>query len=335
MNWRRLLLLAAFVAVMILIISNLGQLDQFLHLLKQLRWYLLSLVFIIQAISYYANAKYYQSVLAIFDYQVPFYILYELALSVNFVNQVFPTGGVSGASHLSSQLMGRVPVGKTTLIQLLRYIFTYLSFLVVLVAGFLMLFLGGNVNRITVRIILLMIVVILVGSGVMLVLIRDRSRVEKIAQSGVRGIYRVLNWFSRKKKRQLNEQKLKQFFDDFYHGYEILLANPRRWRRPLQYTLLGNLAEVGTVYAVFIAFNHWVNFGAVVVAYLVANIVSLVSVFAGGVGFYEAAMVATLVALGLPLTISLSAVLVYRVLNFWLFLPFGFYFYRKRLWTNK
>jgi uncharacterized membrane protein YbhN (UPF0104 family) len=40
-------------------------------------------------------------------------------------------------------------------------------------------------------------------------------------------------------------------------------------------------------------------------------------------------MVATFVALGQPLGLSLSVTLVYRTIALWLFLPVGLYFYKR------
>jgi uncharacterized membrane protein YbhN (UPF0104 family) len=42
-------------------------------------------------------------------------------------------------------------------------------------------------------------------------------------------------------------------------------------------------------------------------------------------------MVTALTALGVPFALSLSVVILYRVLNFAIFLPLGFYIYRQTL----
>jgi len=333
-NWRRLLVFLSFLVIMVLVIINLGEFRQFLNLLKGMRLYVFVLMFGIQAISYYATAKYYESVLAIYKYRVSFKRLYELALSVQFVNQIFPTGGLSGTSHLSHQLLNKVPVGKATLMQLLRYFFLYISFLAVLAIGFLMLFWGGGVSKVTVRILLLIVLAILIGSALFLVIIRDRNRIEKIMRIFVNLVNLLSVKFTRKKKIAITEDKLNRFVNEFYNGYQLILEDPKDWLGPLTYTLLGNVAEVLTVYAVFLAFGFVVNLGTVIIAYTLANVFSLISVFAGGIGFYEATMVTAFAALGVPFTISFSVTLVYRIFNFWVFLPFGFYFYRKHSWED-
>ena len=319
LSFKRLIVFASVIAIMILALVNLGQFGKFILLIKELNLYILSLMVVVQAVSYYGIASYYQSVLEIYGYKMPLKKLYELSLTVNFINQILPSGGVSGTSFLSHELADEVPVGKTTLMQVLLYVFTYLSFMLVLIFGFLLLFFSGSINKITVRFILFLIILILIVSTILLSLIRDRPRIEKVMRNIVKLINKIILTVTKKRSRIIEDKGLSKFFDEFYQGYDMLLTNPKPWQRPILFTLLGNFAEVATVYVVFLAFGHIVNFGAVIVAYLIANIFSLLSVFAGGIGFYEASMVAAFVALGIPLSLSISAVLVYRVVSFWAF----------------
>jgi uncharacterized protein (TIRG00374 family) len=82
---------------------------------------------------------------------------------------------------------------------------------------------------------------------------------------------------------------------------------------------------------VYVAFGHWVNLGAIIVAYSLANFAGLVSVLPGGVGVYEALMTTVLVATGIPLALSLPVTIMYRVLSSLVQLPPGYYFYHKAL----
>src|SRR5581483_1584045 len=107
-----------------------------------------------------------------------------------------------------------------------------------------------------------------------------------------------------------------------------------RWRQlkaPFWWAFLANLTEVLVVYVVYIAFGSFVNIGAVILAYAVANFAGLVSVLPGGVGVYEALMTAVLVAAGVPARLSLPVTVMYRVLNTLLQLPPGYVLYHKTL----
>jgi uncharacterized protein (TIRG00374 family) len=98
---------------------------------------------------------------------------------------------------------------------------------------------------------------------------------------------------------------------------------------------MANVTEVATLYIVYIAFGEFVNVGAVILAYAVANFAGFVSVLPGGVGIYEALMTAVLSAGGVPARISLPVTLMYRVLNTLIQLPPGLYFYQKTIKGQK
>jgi uncharacterized protein (TIRG00374 family) len=100
---------------------------------------------------------------------------------------------------------------------------------------------------------------------------------------------------------------------------------------PLLYALLMNLMELLALYAVYAAFGAYVNFGAVILAYGVANIAGFISVLPGGIGIYELLMTSTLAAAGVPPTLSLPVTVTYRVLNTAIQVPPGAYFYHRTL----
>ena len=83
--------------------------------------------------------------------------------------------------------------------------------------------------------------------------------------------------------------------------------------------------------SVYIAFGHWVNLGAVILAYAVANFAGFISVLPGGIGVYEALMTAVLAISGIPASLSIPVVIMYRVLNTLIQVPPGYYFYHRRL----
>jgi glycosyltransferase 2 family protein len=87
--------------------------------------------------------------------------------------------------------------------------------------------------------------------------------------------------------------------------------------------LLLNLAYIGALYASVRAFNGSLTFVAVAVVYLAGSVVGAVVPTPGGIGAIEAAMAAGLTAAGLPGSIAVSSVLLYRIATFWLPIPIG------------
>jgi uncharacterized protein (TIRG00374 family) len=330
MNLRRFFVLAGLGALGLVLAINFEYVGQFLALLHRVHWYVFPLVIAMQGMDYYFNAKYYQVIFRLLDFRIETRPLYEAALAINFVNVVFPSGGLSGASFLSRAFKNDTTAGKATLVQLGRYVFTFLSFLVVLTAGFVLLLLGNNVAHISVRVMLLFLAVVIGFSVLILTVLGERRIIEQIVTVLARTANRITHRLTGRRVL-VRHESLNSFFDEFYDGYHFLMSERGQWHKPLLYCLGTNLAEVATVYVVFLSFGIYINPGVVIVGYTLANIFSVVAFFGSGAGVYEATMVAAFVALGVPLAVALSVVIVYRALNFLIFLPLGFHYYRKYL----
>ena len=82
---------------------------------------------------------------------------------------------------------------------------------------------------------------------------------------------------------------------------------------------------------IFLAFGQWVNLGAVIIAYAIANFAGLISVIPGGIGIYEGLMVGVLAAGGVPAALSLPVIVMYRILTIFLQIPLGGFLYYKTL----
>jgi uncharacterized protein (TIRG00374 family) len=119
--------------------------------------------------------------------------------------------------------------------------------------------------------------------------------------------------------------------NELHDHYMEIKRNLRQLNRPLVYALLANLTEILVIYSVYVAFGQWVNPGAVIIAYAVANFAGLISVLPGGVGIYEALMTAVLAAGGVPASLSLPVTVMYRILNMAIQLPPGYILYHRAL----
>lgn len=332
MNFRRLLLLAGLLGVGLVIMANLGAYGQFSRVIGRVHWAVFVLVGMVQLVSYYCNAKYYQTFFAISGHHVPLSRLYQTALAINFANQAIPSGGVAGATYISQSLRDYVPPGQATLAQLFRYVFTFVTFVLVLILGFVLLvYFGTNIAQVSVRVMLLVMgTVILIGLLLMLFL-TDKSKLRAVIVPILRTYNRIGSRLLGKRFHPVEADPVRKFFHDFYAGVDELFASRSKCIWPLLWALGGNMAEVTTIYVVFIAFGHFINPGIVIVAYSFANMASLAAVLTAGVGVYEATMIGTLTTLGVPVALGFAVVIVYRIINLSLFLPPGFYFYRRHL----
>src|SRR5438309_1329952 len=115
MKIKPVLVSLGLIGLAVIVIINVGQFTQFIHLVTGLRWYLVAAIIVVQLYSYFANAKFYQIVLGIFDHRLKVRRLYEVSLAVNFVNQILPAAGLAGAGFLSQATHPEVPRGEAML----------------------------------------------------------------------------------------------------------------------------------------------------------------------------------------------------------------------------
>jgi uncharacterized protein (TIRG00374 family) len=118
-------------------------------------------------------------------------------------------------------------------------------------------------------------------------------------------------------------------FNELHDNYKVIKRNWRELRMPLFYTTVSNITEVAAVYTVYVAFGHFVNIGAIILAYAVANFAGLISVLPAGVGVFEGLMTAVLTATGIPAALSIPVTIMYRVSSMFIQLVPGYILYQR------
>ncbi len=100
---------------------------------------------------------------------------------------------------------------------------------------------------------------------------------------------------------------------------------PRKLAQGVGGALLLDLSYIGCLAACARAFGGSVAFASVAVVYLTGSALGSIIPTPGGLGAVEAALTAGLIATGMHGTIAASAVLLFRLLTFWLPVPFGWF----------
>jgi len=331
-NWKLILNIVTIIALIILIVAVRKQLGQTLHDLKRVHAWALLLLIPIEALNYHAQVKMYQGMFKIVGNKLRYTYLLRLALELNFVNHVFPSGGVTGISYFGLRLK-RDGVGgaKATLVQLMKLVLTFISFEILLLLGMLILSAVGKASNSIIFIGTAITMLIFVGTAVGTYIIGERTRVQSFFLTTTKAVNKVIQVVRPKHPETISLDWARPIVDDLHDNYRLFRSKLRELEGPFVWGLVANITEVMAVYAVFMAFGHWVNVGAVILAYAVANFAGLVSVLPGGVGVYEALMTGVLLAGGVPAGISISATVMYRILNTLLQLPPGYYLYHKNL----
>jgi len=330
---RRIILALLLLLGLMFVVGHQGELQRFIQVLKSGDWRFVALAFLFQA-AWFAHVAFtfdllYRA-LGLREHRVR---LLLMALSMNFVNMVAPTAGVSGMAVFASEARDQGQSTAKAMVATTLYIFfEHLGFLAVLFVGLWVLLRRGRLTWVEISASAIMVAIV-VGLGSMLYL---------GAHAG-RPLARFLAWAARRinallrpilRRDWLSVARAQQFGHDLSVGLRALQANPR---------FVGLLALMGigskvwlmlVLYAVFRAFHVPLSPGTWIVAFTVAYLFLVVSPAPGGVGFVESALTVTLTSFYLPVEDAVVVALVYRGITFWIPLLLGFFALRALPWTR-
>ncbi|HEY4161370.1 MAG TPA: lysylphosphatidylglycerol synthase transmembrane domain-containing protein [Candidatus Saccharimonadales bacterium] len=335
-RWKLIVNVITIVALVVLIVAIRGQLETtFRNLFKVHAWALL-LIIPAEFLNYDAQARLYQGLFSITGNRLGYWRLFKASLELNFVNGVFPSGGVTGISYFGVRMRDSdITVAKATVVHLLKLVLLVLSFEVLIVFGLFCLAIEGRMNSIILLVAGMLTTVLVIGTGGFAFIIGSEKRIAGFFTWATRVLNRMLAPFRRGRSDAINVERARLLFEDLHANYMLIRRDKQKLKWPFFWALMANFWEVAAVYVVYIAFGNLVNFGAVILAYAVANFAGLVSILPGGVGIYEGLMTLVLSATGVPSSLSLPVTVMYRVLNTLIQLPPGYYFYHKTLHTAK
>lgn len=326
----------AFLALVLFLARH--EIEKAYGLLDQVNLWILLLLLPLQFVSYYAAGE------MIFAYlrtqghikQVSSLTLPRLALEMNFVNHVLPSGGVSGISYMVWRLKHfGVSASRSTAAQLVRMVAAFVSYSILLIVAIIFMAVDGNINRWVVGASVGLVVVM--GGALLLVmyLLNHKERVGGFA----RRLTRAANSFVRtvtfgRVQHVMREGNIRAFFEEIQKDYKFIRSNLRVLVVPCLWGLVFNIVEVALFYVSFLALGHPVNPAPLVIAYGLAGLAGFFMVTPGGAGAYEAIMVAFLTVAGINPGVALLAILLTRVLLMLGTIAAGYAFYQQAILSH-
>lgn len=331
-NWRQIITVITVVAMIILIISLHKEILTTLKDLKKVNLVVLSLLIPIEFINYHAQAKMYQDAFSNLGRKLKYWFLYRFSLELNFISTIFPSGGLSGFSYINLRLKSQgVTTPQATLVQLLKTVLLYSSFLLILILGLLILAISGRANEFLILVASSLVTLLVIFSLSMLFIVSSKHRINSFFTYITRVLNRIIKIFRPKHSETISIKRVEKNFSELHDSYLLFRHNISALKWPFIWGLVANLTEVGAVYIVYVAFGHWVNVGAVIIAYAVASFAGLLSILPGGIGVYETLMVSVLAAAGVPASLSIPVTIMYRIVNTLIQIVPGYIFYQKAL----
>lgn len=330
-NWRLILNIATILALGLFLFFIKDQIVETFQNISRIHWWVIIIIILLQLWNYDAQTRMYRSLFTIVGNKFKYKPMFITSLELNFINNVFPSGGVSGISYFGARLRSRnVTAGKATLVQIMKLLLLYLSFEVLLVVALFMLAAEGQINSLVLLVTASVSTTLILGTMLFAYILGSKQRVNKFFNFLKRWTNKTVRRVTRNPHRpQIEMERVHFLMSELHENFKTIRSRKGELKMPLVHALFANLTEIMCIYVIYLAFGVSINFGAIILAYSVANIAGAVSVLPGGVGIYEALMTTVLVAAGVPVALSLPVTIMYRVLTAAIQLPPGYYFYHK------
>jgi uncharacterized protein (TIRG00374 family) len=302
-----------FLAVLVieyLVVPELIGASHNLHLLERLRigWLLAGIAF--EAASLFMYALLTRTVLP--HHRPSISRLFRIDLSTTAVAHVIPGGsaasaglgyrlltaeGVTGAD--AGFTMATQGIGSAVLLNIMLWIALVIS---IPFAGFHPIYI----------VVALLGMIALAGFGA---LIYAFTRGEDSAKRFVQRISRMLP--------RVKPEQIEAVLTRIGESLRRLGQNKERRRSAITWATLNWLLDAASLWSFLAALGKYVNPVELFAAYGIANVLAVIPITPGGLGFVEASLPLVLTSFGVVKNISLLAVLGWRLVNFWLPIPVG------------
>ncbi|GEM_PF-31941 len=273
--------------------------------------------------------------------------LTRISLEINFVNHTMPSGGMSGLAYLIWRLRElEISAGQVSFIHGLRYaicavgnaVQTMIAIIIVLIAGCVRpgngwyLWLAGGIAAGIQLLIVIAVLVLRKQKNVDFL----KDKLANLADKWQRrkSQNRANNPEKPAKKKNFTRENVERFFTDMRSDYLALMRDKNILKKPIIWGFVFSFLELATYWVVGCALGHPEILPQIMIAEGVASVVGTVMVTPGGLGGYEGAFVAVLVATGVDLSIATIVVIVTRIVVLTLTIMSGLGFYQQALMSS-
>ncbi len=304
-------------------------------LLQQANLWLLALLIPFQMVVYYAGGE------MIFSYlrskkiveHISRFEQTRIALELNLVNHIFPSGGVSGISYTTWRMhkLG-VSSGRSTFAQVIRYIMGFLALMTLLVIAVVLLAIDGQANRYMVASSFLFVFVVMGLTSGLVYAFSSKKRLHTISNFLRKIINRIVSVATLgKQKRLLLAGQMEVFFSDMQKDFRELVSDRRLLIKPFLWGIVFTIFDVAMFIVAFWSLGVSVNPAIILIGYGVAGLAGLVAFTPGGAGVYEAIMILFLSMAGVPAEVAIAGIILTRAILLTGTIIFGYLFYQHAL----
>ncbi len=296
---------------------------QTLALLANANPLFVSMVAVFQGLRYVAMTISTRTVAQIVGMPVPWGLMFQVTVAASAANRTF-VGGAAGLVVRGAFFLKRgLHAGSFAGLEGIEDVVSLAAIAIMFVSGVAIVAASGNGGELRWDVLGLFAGGAIVLTAVVVLFLRHRDWVDRTAIRLTRGLNRLAG-FGR--KRRLTQERTLGAVEDFYRSLALASQDPVR-------VLIAFLCAFGrlacdwvALYFAFRAIGYEVPLGTVLLIFVVSSSVATIAAVPGQIGVYESSLALMSTAVGIPAPVAVSATILYRLIAFWLPIPFGFAF---------
>lgn len=307
-----------------LLLTTLAGNAQTFSLLEKASIVFVACVIAAQMMRYMAMTFSTRVVAQIVNVRVPLFSLLQATVAAQAANRTFVGGAAGFVIRLDYFLKRGMTGGTFTAVEAIEDGVSLIAISLLFLSGLAVVLASGAGSGFRWDVIGMFILGALALAFFVISFLRRRAAVQHTADAIVRAIDRT---FGRLFKRALyNPERVRDTVSDFYRALALAQTDPRR----VFISFLCALGRLGCdAFALYFSF-HAIGYnaapGAVLLIFVVSSSVSTLAAVPGQIGVMETMLSVMSTAFGIPPPDAVSATLLYRLVSFWLPIPFGYAF---------
>ena len=274
----------------------------------------LALAVITQMGKYFSQSFAYSFSFAAVGERMPARNTLPLVFGTFFMNTIAPSLNMAGATLVVDDARRRgISGGKATSAALLMQMSIESGFMVIMLVGFSILALAGQLDPIWFLLGLIVVLLVVCMGGI---LVMGRKKPELLVRI-LNPIARLLNRILVKFKCKPLKPWIEGAVASFGEAAGLIVHNPKTTMKVFGCSVIASTCELSCFCLVGIAFNVF-SPEALICGYVVATLFAMISITPQGVGVVEAAVVVLFTSYGISSASGMAIALVYRGLVFWM-----------------
>lgn len=332
MGFKNWLTIITFVLLMITIYFAWPEIKEAWGLMGHVNIWIFLLLIPVQILSYYAVGG------LIFSYleaknKIPglnHWVLTRISLELNFVNHIIPSGGVVGFTYLSWILKDYgVSAGRSTMSQIVRFLLTFVAFVVLMLMSLVWMIFDHQVSRA----IVIMCAVITFGTIMAFIsfmsIMRSEKSLNRFSAWVTKAGNAIVKFFTFGRKRgAVKRASIDHFFADIHNDYINVMRDKKILWKPFGWAIASQIFDVLLYVVAFWSLGYFVNPAVLLLGMGLSSLGAFISIIPAGAGVSEAIMVGFLASTGVPLDVALAGTLLARVTLVTGTIVFGYFFYQ-------